>query len=392
MSTNLTKQNIPKEWERVPLKEVVDFLDNQRVPLSSAEREHRKGEYPYYGASGIIDYIDDYLFDGEYVLLGEDGANILDRSSRMAYIAKGKIWVNNHAHVLKARENVLTYFIAEYLEKIDYRAYNTGSAQPKLNRAVCEKIPFLLPPMTEQESIVKVLKTWDEAIEKLGQMIAIKREVKKGLMQKLLTGELRLPGFKGEWKEGVLKEWIDSLIVPMRDKPKVFDGDIPWCRIEDFNGIYLSDSLSGQYVSEAVIDEMNLKVYPKGTLLVSCSANLGRCAIVEKPLVTNQTFIGLVMNEEDSFNLFFYYYMGYHSKRLNQLSTGTTITYLSRDQFEKFKVSVPDRVEQEAIAKVLVTADEEINLLVERLNKIKDQKKYLLNNLVTGQIRTPENL
>ena len=99
---------------------------------------------------------------------------------------------------------------------------------------------------------------------------------------------------KEKWKEEKLSSYVDEFIVPQRNKPKKFGGNIPWCRIEDFNGIYLSDSKSGQYVSEDTIKKMNLKVYPKNTVLVSCSAYLGKSAIVKKPLVTNQTFIGLV--------------------------------------------------------------------------------------------------
>lgn len=94
-------------WEEKKLGECVEILDSQRKPIESKERANRKGEYPYYGASGIIDYIDDYLFEGESILLGEDGANIINRNSRLAFIATGKYWVNNHAHIMKANADNL---------------------------------------------------------------------------------------------------------------------------------------------------------------------------------------------------------------------------------------------------------------------------------------------
>ena len=99
------------DWNTYKLSDVVDFLDEKRVPLKESERLTKKGVYPYYGASGIIDYVDNYLFEGEFILLGEDGANIITRSTRLAFLAKGRIWVNNHAHVMKAKVGFNNYFI-----------------------------------------------------------------------------------------------------------------------------------------------------------------------------------------------------------------------------------------------------------------------------------------
>lgn len=129
-------------WEQRKLCEVVDFLDEQRKPLESGLRE--SGPYPYYGASGIIDYVKDYLFNEELILLSEDGANIIDRNYRVCFLASGKYWVNNHAHVLKSKENYCNGFICEALEQLDYVQYNTGTAQPKLNQEVCRNIDMLV--------------------------------------------------------------------------------------------------------------------------------------------------------------------------------------------------------------------------------------------------------
>lgn len=133
-------RRLPIEEASRPLGTVVDFLDNIRVPLSTAERSTRKGEYPYYGASGIIDYVDGYLFDGEYLLISEDGANLLSRSTPIAFLATGQFWVNNHAHVIRAREPWTNYLLAEYLESIAIDSHVSGTAQPKLTRASCESI------------------------------------------------------------------------------------------------------------------------------------------------------------------------------------------------------------------------------------------------------------
>ena len=148
---------IPKEWDVKRLGEVCTFLDSQRIPIKDADREKMKGEYPYYGASGIIDYVNDYIFDDDLILLGEDGANILMRSTPLAFLVSGKVWINNHAHVLKTKLGFNRYYVCNYLESISYDKYNTGTAQPKLNREVCEKISVLLPPEGEQNRISNLL-------------------------------------------------------------------------------------------------------------------------------------------------------------------------------------------------------------------------------------------
>ena len=134
-------------WTVVPLGDIVENKDSKRVPIKEAERTERHGSYPYYGASGIIDYVDGYLFEGSHLLVGEDGANLLARSTPIAFIADGRFWVNNHAHVLKATESVELKYLAYFFETLDLKPYVTGSAQPKLTRKSLDRIPVPLPPI-----------------------------------------------------------------------------------------------------------------------------------------------------------------------------------------------------------------------------------------------------
>ncbi|KAF5427526.1 type I restriction enzyme, S subunit [Candidatus Methanomarinus sp.] len=192
-----------------------------------------------------------------------------------------------------------------------------------------------------------------------------------------------------DWTLDNLKIHVSSFIVPMRDKPKVFSGDIPWCRIEDFQGKYLEKSLSNQNVSKETIDEMNLKVYPKGTVLCSCSARLGICTIVKKPLVTNQTFIGLVPNEE-LYNEFLYYFMGFKSEKLQKISSGTTISYLSKEEFENFPITYTSIKEQKNIISIISTWDKAIELKEKLIEEKKEFKKGLVQKLLVGKLRFKE--
>lgn len=173
------------DWEEKNLEDVVEFLDGQRKPLEAGKR--MAGEYPYYGASGIIDYVDNYIFDEELILLSEDGANILDRNYRVCFLARGKYWVNNHAHVLRAMRGNVNGFLCEQLESFDYRKYNSGSAQPKLNQETCRSIIVNVPCLDEQQKITDCLSALDDVIEKQKATLAAWEKMKKGLLQQMFV-------------------------------------------------------------------------------------------------------------------------------------------------------------------------------------------------------------
>ena len=146
----------PTGWAEFPLYAICEILDSQRKPVNSKEREKRvekaKTLYPYYGATGQVGLIDNYILDGDYLLLGEDGAPFLDRYANKAYSVSGRIWVNNHAHILKPRINP-TYMMY-YLNAIQYRPYVTGTTRLKLTQEVMRNIPVLVPPLAEQARII----------------------------------------------------------------------------------------------------------------------------------------------------------------------------------------------------------------------------------------------
>ena len=173
------------EWTSCTLQDAVVFLDGQRKPLESADRARRQGKYPYYGASGIIDYIDDYIFDEPLLLLGEDGANIINRSTPLCFIATGKYWVNNHAHVMRPQNGHNIKFLCELLESLDYTRYNTGTAQPKLNQEKCRGIEINLPIYEEQCRIADFLSSLDQKAEREQANLDCLLLFKRGLMQQL---------------------------------------------------------------------------------------------------------------------------------------------------------------------------------------------------------------
>jgi type I restriction enzyme S subunit len=147
----------PFQWPVFRLGEICLNEDARRVPVKSSDRKAMQGRYPYYGASGVIDHVDDYLFDGQRLLVGEDGANLIARSYPIAFIADGKYWVNNHAHVLSENGKAKLRFLEYYFALVDLKPFVTGSAQPKLTRSALDSLPIPLPPLDLQERFESVL-------------------------------------------------------------------------------------------------------------------------------------------------------------------------------------------------------------------------------------------
>ncbi|MEO1959138.1 MAG: restriction endonuclease subunit S, partial [Nautiliaceae bacterium] len=201
------------EWKQKRLGEVAICEDNKRIPLNETERKQKKGIYPYWGSTKIMDYVDDYIFDGEYVLLSEDGGYFYDYKEKpIAFYVNGKFWANNHIHVLKINKGNSAKFIYYTLAHKNILAYIIGGTRTKLNQKDMLKIKIFTPPtLAEQQKIADFLSAVDEKIEITAKKIKKLKEYKKGLLQKLLNvknkePELRFPEFSGEWVEKRLGE------------------------------------------------------------------------------------------------------------------------------------------------------------------------------------------
>ena len=143
------------------LPEIGENLDNLRIPITGGDR--KKGIYPYYGASGIVDYVDDYIFDEDILLISEDGANLLARVTPIAFPATGKVWVNNHAHVMRFENMAIQTYVEHLLNMIDISPYVTGTAQPKLNQAKLNSIPIPVPEQTELQAYLELVGQSDKS-------------------------------------------------------------------------------------------------------------------------------------------------------------------------------------------------------------------------------------
>lgn len=186
---------IPEHWEMMSLRYAFNFLNNKRIPLSAVEREGKQGEYPYYGASGIIDYVNDYIFEEELILIAEDGANLLSKSTPLAFVATGKYWVNNHAHIIKPKFIGFKYW-AELLSSLDYTVYISGAAQPKLTRDNLASVRVPVPPLVEIDGVIHYINSVEpdlnRAIKLQEKQIQKLKEYKTTLINSAVTGKIKI--------------------------------------------------------------------------------------------------------------------------------------------------------------------------------------------------------
>ena len=191
---SLKQELTPKQgWDQKVLLDISTNLDNKRVPITKEDRS--TGAYPYYGASGIVDYVDDYIFDDNLLLISEDGANLLARSTPIAFSVSGKIWVNNHAHVIKFSNIYTQKYIEHYFASIKIDEFVTGAAQPKLNQKALNSIRINIPvEISEQQAIVEKLDALSERCrameENYRQTVLACDDLKQALLRKAFNGEL----------------------------------------------------------------------------------------------------------------------------------------------------------------------------------------------------------
>ena len=366
------------EWKEERLEKLFsEFKSGEGITSSNIYSE---GVYPVYGGNGLRGYTDSYTHDGFHLLIGRQGAlcGNINRSH-------GKAYISEHAIACKSNESSNTEWLAQRLDYFKLNKLSESSAQPGLSVGKLLRFKIFVPILPEQQKIAIFFTAIDQKISQLKKKRQFLEQYKKGVMQKIFSQHIRFKDDDGrefpKWEKKRLDMVISKFIVPMRDKPTDLMGEVPWCRIEDFDGKYLYKSKTHQGVSENTIKSMNLKVFPVNTLIVSCSANLGFCAIVKKELVTNQTFIGLVPLAHLVDVEFLFYTMVLSANRLNKLSSGTTISYLAREQFEKFSISIPSLPEQNKIANFLSGSDKKIKNIHKQIEQTEQWKKGLMQKM-----------
>lgn len=268
-------------------------------------------------------------------------------------------------------------------------ATGTSGSMKNITKGEFLSLRIAIPPLPEQQKIAKILSTWDQAISTTDHLIENSTQQKRALMQQLLTGKKRLldesgKRFEGEWKEATVSSFgkVITGSTPPKNDSSNYDGNISWATAEDFKRKYVSNTKVKLTESGAA----KARVVPKGSVLVTCIASIGKNAIANESLATNQQINSVVINKNNS-NEFFYYLIEFNTHKLLAWAGTTAVPILNKTSFEKVKFIVPNLKEQQKIATVLTNADKEIELLEQQLADLQQEKKALMQVLLTGKVR-----
>ena len=389
---------IPTDWEVKRLGEICDILDNRRIPLNDSQR--KSGPYPYCGANGVVAYIDRYIYDEDVILIAEDGGNFEDFATKqIAYQMSGKFWVNNHAHVLVAKEGFSQSYIFFQLEHKDITDVISGGTRAKLTRGQLEGLIIVLPPsLAEQKAIAEALSDVDALIAAQEELIEKKRAIKQGAMQELLgmrnvecgmrnVPRRRLAGFSGAWIEKRLGDVCEI-------NPRM-EGEIP----ERFIYVDLESVVGGILTAKKILLRteapsraqrrfkcgdilfQTVRPYQRNNLLVDFDAedyvaSTGYAIIRGIELCSRSEFIYHLVHMD-----------GFVNDVIDRC-TGTSYPAINPRRLAEIMIHIPEEVaEQQAIAGVLSDMDAEIAALEADRAKYESIKQGMMQELLTGKTR-----
>lgn len=363
---------IPVEWEVKRLGDICTYFKSGKSITSS--NLNNDGCYPVYGGNGLRGFSCDYTHDGTYILIGRQGA----LCGNINYV-EGKNYISEHAIAVQSRENML--WLKYKLEYWNLNRYSESSAQPGLSVEKLVRYKLTLPPLAEQEKIAEILSTWDKAIEKQTQLIQKLELRKKGLMQQLLTGKKRLPGFTGEWKK--VKAGLIFKSVSIRSNKQ----EILLSATQE-HGVIPRDMLESR-VTMPTGDLSSFKLVDVGDFVISLRSFEGGIEYSQYRGVVSPAYTVLKKAlDVDSAFYKAYFKSNDFIQRLSVavigIRDGKQISY---SDFAYIKIPFPALQEQTAIANILSSSDEEIRLAQDKLAAMKEQKKGLMQVLLTGKRR-----
>ena len=375
------------ETKKYRFDEVTINFDKKRIPLSSAQREKRQGTFRYYGAQGVIDHVDDYIFDGTYLLIAEDGENLKSKKQNIAQVVDGQFWVNNHAHIVQGNEQCDTRFLCYLINSMDLSGYVTGSAQPKLSQANLNAVTLSLPTLAEQKRIVEYLYMLDQKID-------VNRQINDNLMQQAVTifksWFVEYSPFDGiepkEW-ETVNLEKITSLI-SRGIAPKYSDNSDQIVINQKCIRNHMIDLSQARTHTPKVINEKWLRF---GDLLINSTGDgtLGRAAQVwfQPQNITVDSHVTVVRPAKE--NLIFYIGLWgvLHEREIESLHTGSTgQTELPKERVKALELHLPDNGTLDRFNTLIAPMAAAIVSKQNENNKLATLRDALLPKLMSGEI------
>lgn len=393
-------KSVPHGWQFTYVGKAFCIRNNLRKPISEEERSMSPGNYPYYGPTKIQGYIGTFEQDGSYALIGEDGDHFLKfEKHSMTQLVDGKCTVNNHAHIIEGTKEASREWFYYYFMHRDIFSFlsRQGAGRYKLNKASLEKMPLLLPPIVEQKKIAQILSTWDKAISVTEKLLTNSQQQKKALMQQLLTGKKRLldengTRFSETWKLYALSKLFQRVTTKNNGKSNnvvTISGQHGLIKQEDFfKKTVASDTLDGYFLlkkGQFAYNKSYSNGYPMGAI-----KRLNRYP--EGVVTTLYICFELTTPKKSCGDYWEHYFeSGLLNNSLSQIAheggRAHGLLNVKPSDFFSLKVAVPGFEEQQKIASVLSAADTEISTLEKKLACLKDEKKALMQQLLTGKRR-----
>ena len=356
------------------LGEICEILDSKRVPITATERQ--SGPYPYYGANGVQDYVADYIFDDDLVLLAEDGGNFGSKDKPIAYRVSGKCWVNNHAHVLKPKEGLDVDYLCYSLMFYDVTGLVNGATRQKLTQADMRKmeIPFL--PLDEQRKIATVLDKVSDLIAKRRQQLDKLDEMVKARFVEMfgdpVSNSLNLPLLSlpqlGEFGRGVSKH-------RPRNAPELLGGQYPLIQTGEVANSELYISSFENTYSELGFKQS--KMWKAGTLCITIAANIAKTAILAFDACFPDSVVGFVANEKTN-NIFIHYWFGFFQQILEAQAPESAQKNINLKILSELKVIVPSMELQDQFAAFVEQTENTKTTISRSLEKLETLKKALM--------------
>lgn len=372
------------DWKIKKLGGICDILDNQRKPVT--QRDRIIGKYPYYGATGIQDYVNDYIFDEKLILIGEDGAK-WGAGENTAFTAEGKYWVNNHAHVIRPhRDTVLDNWIIYFLNVNDLSRYITGLTVQKLNLGKLRKIEIPLPPLFEQKRIVKILDEFFKNIEKAKENAEKNLQNSRELFESYLQNIFANPN--SSWSKKQLRS-IAKITMGQSPKGSTYNtrGDgIPLINGPvEFSPDQLSKTFITKYTSKPT------KLCKKGDLILCVrGSTTGRTNIAGYDSCLGRGVASICANEKLINQNLLNIYIAHMRKSIFNLGTGATFPNVSSDLLSSIEIAFPPIAKQKAIVKKLNQLSEQTKKLKEiygqKLADLEELKKSVIQKAFAGEL------
>ncbi|MEN3760333.1 restriction endonuclease subunit S [Aeromonas veronii] len=385
--------SLPDGWAWLNFDSLVENLDGKRIPIKTSERSKDKAIYPYYGATGIIDYVDDYIYEGEKLLISEDGANLVARKYPIAFLADGKYWVNNHAHVVDAyKDKISNKYLSYFFAVLDLSAFITGSAQPKLSQKKLNSIKIAVAPIAEQKRIVEkldaLLTRIDTAIEHLQESVTLADVLSKNGLSEIFE---RL---KNSYEVVPLSSVVkinSGIALPKLFKNGFSDGDIPFFKVAQMNNHHETMVEPEITFNETVAKEHKIKLFPKGSTLIpkrggAILTNKKRMLLEDASYDSN--IMGLKSDESKISDDYLFAFM--RTIDLANFVDASTIPQINNKHIDQMQIplaSIEEQADVVSRVNLLVKKVETMNSEIQRqLDDLQALKSSILDSAFKGEL------